>query len=214
MVRICRIICLVLFIFVTFHFSKADSPSEIKSNIIILEDFIQSTLNELLQNNTFSAKDTVVVEVISNDTTFSSVQLSLISGFLHNTRSFNIFSNTETSSKCNKKMTFRWLNWEIKYTQMKKRFWQKKRFQRNLKANFFVEVFSSNNKLLYSKQVKKEFEDILKKDEIGKVQNSDLKFTLGKIKEKGSFVNKFVEPVFLFAISGTVIYLFYSIRSQ
>ena len=47
------------------------------------------------------------------------------------------------------------------------------------------------------------FEDLLKKDEIDNVQNPDLEFTLGKIESKRSFVNKVVEPVFLFAISGT-----------
>ena len=214
MVRIIRIIYLVLFVFFTYQFSNADSPSEIKSNILVLENFIQSTLVELIQNDPFTAKDTVVFDVISNDTTFSQIQLSFIRGFLYDTKKLNILSKSKSSSKYNKKVTFQWLNWEITYTQMKKRFWQKKRFQRNLKADFFVEVFSYTNMLLYSKKFEKEFEDIVKKDEIAKVQSPDLEFTLGNIEEKRGLVNKVIEPVFLFAISGTVIYLFYSIRSQ
>ena len=188
---------------------------QVKSNLRLLENILDNALQGLKSNNILLSGDSITVNVITNDSIFSATQKSILQEILFNKYKMILYTNTKKNTLSGKIITFRWLNWQILYKPLKRRFWQKKNIQRNLVADFFVE-FSSNseNKILFSKRFQHENIDILKENEIKIVQNPQLLFTLGILEQSKGVYKKWLEPVFLFAISGGVIYLFYSIRSK
>lgn len=214
MVRKC-VTTIVLFLLFSINISHAVPKNEPKSNLKHLKNILESTINELVKEGVLNEQDSLVVQVISNDTAFSSIQKSFINNIFINKHNISVFSISENNSLSGKLVIFRWVDWIIKYEKIKHHFWQKQKFQRNLKADFFVEVLNrKDNKILFSKNVKKDEINSIKSSDLEKIQNPKYGFTMGQIIKKDGLLKRWLEPVFLFAISGTVVYLFYSIRSQ
>jgi hypothetical protein len=205
----------VIFLLFLINISLAVQNNEPKSNLKHLENILESTINELVKQSVLNERDSLSVKVISDDSTFSSIQTSFINNSFLNDYNFSVYSQNENNSLSGKLVIFRWVDWIIKYEKIKRRFWQKQKFQRNLKADFFVEVFNrKDNKILFSKNVKKNEIDTIKNSDFENIQNPKYAFTMGQMLKNDSLLKRWLEPVFLFAISGTVVYLFYSVRSK
>lgn len=203
-----------LFLLVILNISHADQEKNPESNLKFLEILLNTTLADLKNNEVLNENDSVFFKVVSADSSFSSIQESFIDNTALNKFNLNVYSSSEKFSM-GKLVIIRWIEWSINYKKINRRFWQRQKFQRNLKADFFVEVLNrKDNKLLFCKNVKRDTKSIINRKEILKIQNPEYAFTRGQFVETKGVLKKWLEPIFLFAISGAVIYLFYSLRTQ
>lgn len=192
----------------------AQTP-ELITNLNLLESILDSTLKNLFEKTIIVPDDSVLFLVVADDSMFAAVQKSLLQEQLFNKYRIKLYTNSDIDTFLGKIVTLKWLNWQILYQPVKVNFWRKKKIQRNLMFDFIVEVSkSSESKILFSKRFQNQYNDILKKENLEKTENNNLLFTIGNLKKSNGIYNKWLKPVFLFAISGSVIYLFYTIRSK
>ena len=185
------------------------------ANFDLLRSFTDSSFQELLAVKVISADDPVQIVIFAKDTSFAAVQKSMIHDLLLNQYQFDSIVSEKGSLFSGKRIFFRWVNWQITYLALKKKIWQRKRFERNLYADYFVEVSDvQQEKLLFSRHFQRHYRDVLRKKDIRLVETPAYACTAGKYFQQQGVWKKWLKPVFLFAISGTVIYLFYSMRTE
>lgn len=180
-----------------------------------LENILDSILTKMIDHNVLKDGEVIQIEVISIDSSFNNYQRT----FLRQKLLFglNAILSTENSKEyiADKKLLLRWIKWDINYTLTKKHFWQKSQYLRNLTADFFVEIEDLNSKaIIFVERFRFDKNDTISKSKLKSIRNINLPFAMGNFTEKKGIMAGLVEPLFLFAISGTVVYLFYSIRSQ
>ncbi len=185
------------------------------ANFDLLRSFADSSFQELLAAKVITPNDPVQVVIFAADTSFAEVQKSMIYDLLLNRFQFRLVLSEKNSVSSGKRIIFRWVNWQITYLALKKKIWQRKRFERNLNADYFVEVSNvQQNKLLFSRHFQRHYKDALSETDIRRVKTPAYAWLAGEYIQRRGFWKKWLEPVFLFAISGTVIYLFYSMRTK
>ncbi len=195
--------------------TQAGQITELKTNLNLLESILDTTLNQLFAKNIIRSDDSVKIKVVADDSIFAVTQKYLVEEKILNKYKITLYTNSDNHTFLGKIITLRWLNWQILYKPVKSKFWQKNNIQRNLMFDFFVEVSSSSeSKVLFSRRFQNQYKDIIKKSDMEKTENPNLSFTVGELKQSKGIYTKWLKPVFLFAISATVIYLFYSIRSK
>jgi len=201
------------FFFVNNTYSQLLEDKEITTNLQWLEDILDSALTDLIDRNVLKMGELVHLEVFSIDTVFNDFQNSYIRRKLLSKYNVTVVSANGGSIRFDKKIIIRWVNWQVSFEVEKKKFWHKTKYQRNISADFFVEIEDSKTKeMVYTNRYQKSQLDLI--FHLNAVQTENLLFTMGHVIEKKGIIPGWVEPVFLFAISGTVVYLFYSIRSE
>ena len=83
---------------------------------------------------------------------------------------------------------------------------------RTIKVELHVRVKNNHDELLFSKILTETRADTLPRRKISTIENPDLDFTHGEMKE--SFWSKTAQPIVVSLITGFIIYLFYSYRSK
>jgi len=187
-----------------------------KTNLEWLTTVLDSTLNQLIQQSALSYDDTVIVMVTAADTAFVAFQLVWLRGrLLNNYRNGVVINRAKDSVFTGKQIHFRWLDWQVRYTPVERKFWQKQRLQRNLLSDFFVEVLNcANDRLIYSQRFLYQQQDRVGIDEIKSIEQSGFGFTAGIFEQVNKGRHNRLESIFLLAISGTILYVFYAIRSR
>lgn len=196
--------------------SAAELPEDdIPTNLQWLESVLDSSLTNIVKQNVLKSNETVYLEVTSNDPVFNDFQQSYLrQKFLIDSNVTIVHGNLDVNSY-DKKLVIRWVNWKVIFQKKKKMFWRKSKYLRNLLADFFVEVEDLNSStVIYAKRNNYQLSDIINNEKLKSIRNIQLPFTMGQLIENKGIVSRLMEPVFLFAISGTVVYLFYSIRSE
>ena len=89
---------------------------------------------------------------------------------------------------------------------------QAKSVERTCEIELHLELVDSQQKVLFSESLKESYQDTLKKRDIKSVENVELAYTHGR--QQGSLLSKIYEPILISVITGMVIFLFYSYRSQ
>ena len=201
------------FFFVNNTYSQLLENKDVITNLQWLEDILDSALTDLIDRNVLKMGELVHLKVFSIDTVFNDFQNSYIRRKLLSKYNVTVVSANGGSIRFDKKIIIRWVNWQVSFEVEKKKFWHKIKYQRNLAADFFVEIEDSKTKaMVYTNRYQKNQLDLI--FHLNAVQTENLPFTMGHVIEKKEIIPGWVEPVFLFAISGTVVYLFYSIRSE
>lgn len=89
----------------------------------------------------------------------------------------------------------------------------KKGVRRTFTGDFHLRVIRSDRQILYSRQMPVSYQDVIPAGLLERVENPDLPFTQGT-KSGSSVINRWLEPVLITATTITLIYLFYSLRSN
>ena len=185
-----------------------------KTNLKALTAFLDSALVQIFTTDVLGRGDTITVAALSPDTSFSVyvrrwVENRLVAKWGCPVQAFSPVRNVR-----GKRLLFQWQDWKISYRPLRK--WLGLRsagWRRNISASAIVQVvdFASGN-VVFSRQMNLGLKDVVRSPE--SVETRLLPFTRGvQEKHRTGFLG-ILEPVFLFAISGTVIYLFYAVRSQ
>lgn len=181
------------------------------TNFEWLESVLDSVYQDLQNQSLFSEGDRVRVEVLSHDTVFSAVQETLLNEMsLAGGR--RVAGGRPDPLSEYKKLTLRWVEWSVKYLQIKD---LQETYQRNLRAGFLVEVTDyPGEEIVFAQKYDYSLVDRLSKQELEGVGNDQMPFTLENKNVKGSSRAPLWQKAFLFAISAAVVYLFYSVRTQ
>jgi len=83
---------------------------------------------------------------------------------------------------------------------------------RHIKVDFFSQV-QKKDTVIYSNTFQERFFDEISKKVIPTLENKNYKFTCGP-PTPANFLNKFFEPLITIAVTGIIIYMFYSFRSK
>ncbi len=83
---------------------------------------------------------------------------------------------------------------------------------RTLKAEIYLRLLAPSRQVLFSGVRKKTLHDEILKKDIQHVENEKYLFTIGE--KKQSFLSKALEPAIVSLVTGGIIYMFYSYRSQ
>ncbi len=89
----------------------------------------------------------------------------------------------------------------------------KKMLQRSLHIEFAVRILDAENRLLFSQILSRDSQDVIGRKDLAAVENSALPFTVGKMESRPLF-ERMIEPLVISCVTGGIIYLFYSMRTQ
>ncbi len=89
----------------------------------------------------------------------------------------------------------------------------KKGYRRSLTAEFRQIIRDKNSRIWMDKQFKEEYSDVIPASVISDVENKEKRFTTGT-KKQSTFINRWLEPVIITTATATVVFLFYSLRSD
>ena len=213
-----RSLCFLLaWLSITFVPASGYSQEEdrLTTSLELLETFLDSCLTALETEGLFGSGDSVRIEVMSVDSTFSGFQYLWLADRLRSKYNAVVLSKSSPGGGHSLKVLLRWVDWKINYVPFRNKFWRKGRYQRNLAADFYVEVEDQNaGNTNHSQRFEYAYQDSLKGDQIGRVENKEFAFTVGLIERSRSNLSRWLEPAFLFAITGAVVYIFYAIRSD
>ncbi len=93
-------------------------------------------------------------------------------------------------------------------------FWKTKSVIRNIVAELWMQIYDGKNgRVLWSGALRREFTDRIKPDQLKSLENPYLSFTSAPAPPPVHF-KKIVEPTFIIGVTGTIVYLFYSLRSK
>jgi len=88
-----------------------------------------------------------------------------------------------------------------------------KGFRRSVTAEFRLIISDQHSRIWVNKQFKAEYTDIIPASVIRDVENKGKSFTTGT-KKQSTFINRWLEPVIITTATATVVFLFYSLRSD
>ncbi len=88
-----------------------------------------------------------------------------------------------------------------------------KGFRRSVTAEFRLLIREQNSRIRVDKKIKNNYTDILSASSLGSVENKEKFFTIGT-KKQSTFINRWLEPVIITAATASVVFLFYSLRSD
>jgi len=83
---------------------------------------------------------------------------------------------------------------------------------RKVTIEFYLKILSSGNQVLLSNDIKETYSDTIFVNKIKYIENTNFPFTIGN--RSKSLVSKLFEPLLVSLITSTVIYIFYSFRSN
>jgi len=83
---------------------------------------------------------------------------------------------------------------------------------RQVNIEFYVKISDSDHRVLFSDDFKEVFSDTIKVNNIKNIENNNLPFTIGN--RSKSLVSRLLEPLLVTLITGSIIYIFYSFRSN
>lgn len=84
---------------------------------------------------------------------------------------------------------------------------------RNIQADFHLQVIDKNNRLLLSKTIAGQYEDKIKHKDIQQIENPENLFSKGT-KSGSKFIKRWLDPLVISAATMTMVYLFYTARSN
>ena len=76
----------------------------------------------------------------------------------------------------------------------------------------YLKILGPENRVLLSNVIRESYSDTINVNTINSLENSDLPFTIGN--RSKSLVSKLLEPLLVALITGSIIYIFYSFRSN
>ncbi len=85
--------------------------------------------------------------------------------------------------------------------------------RRQVNAHSRLILENTRGRVLFSEIITGEYRDVIAGSQREKVENPQYPFTMGT-KKTSPFINRWLEPVLITAATSTVIYLFYSLRSE
>jgi hypothetical protein len=110
-------------------------------------------------------------------------------------------------------LRFRTVDLAVEYNA-ERSFWGNADIQRKVYAELRLSMHEySSGSLLCSGTRRKVADDTLRRGYIDNIENDNIAFTRGTLPET-SIIRRVIEPVFIIGLTGTVVYLFYSLRSN
>ena len=101
----------------------------------------------------------------------------------------------------------------VYYPQKRKWLVGKANYLREIEVTVHLQIANPASQILVSKQVNEKFRDKIASDAIADIEDPNISITMGTKTSKGGF-KRWVEPLFLSAVTIAVIFSFYSLRSN
>ena len=110
-------------------------------------------------------------------------------------------------------LRFRFVDLAVEYSA-EKSFWRNPGIQRRVFAELRLSMHEySSGSLLCAGTKRKIADDTVQRKYIEHIENDNIAFTKGTLPET-SIIRRVIEPAFIIGLTGTVVYLFYSLRSN
>lgn len=178
--------------------------SETKTNLEVLEEQYYSLFSGLLSAHCF-ADSQCVVEQLKNDTEYLWLINSQLYRCLKEAGVRHIFAEKQSDQTI--RVSYKSIAQTITYQQI-----SKKQLKRNIDIQILLQITDASNNMAAHEVVKKNYEDIVAKNRVHALENRNFPFTIGT--QKRSWLFAIYEPAIVTSITGMIIYLFYSYRSQ
>ncbi len=182
----------------------AESP---QTNLQVLRQLYDDIIKSAFENISFNDSDSILIRTHTDEAYKWLIEERLVER-LHSLQAKNIF--TDRAGDSDAPFTVIDVNpveQAINYKKLKA-----KKLQRNVDVEIFISVKGANKKLLLSRVLKQSRSDTVNVNDKKRIENPQQSFTQGS--QRQSFIRKISEPVIVSLITGFIIYLFYSYRSQ
>ncbi|MBN2410884.1 hypothetical protein JXQ31_04270 [candidate division KSB1 bacterium] len=83
---------------------------------------------------------------------------------------------------------------------------------RKVNIEFYIKILDPDNRILLSTVINESYSDTINVNNINHIENKNLPFTVGE--RSKSLVSELLEPLLVTLITGSIIYIFYSFRSN
>ena len=200
--------CLYLFLFFT---NTIFSQSNIINNKEVAEKLlIKTTLNFLSNYVSESEK----IKIISDESTEFSIWIlqSLIDTSVN--YGFQVYTKTDSVSIIDNEIILSEESITYNYSSLgTKWLFKNKGFRREVEGELHLTIRENDGKVVFSRIISEIYQDTITSKSIKHIEDPNLSFTKGE-KHNSSFSKKVIGPVIFTAATLTVVYLFYSLRSN
>ena len=170
----------------------------IPSTIAILTDSLQIDSGVVINSERNAVFENWIVQILTD---------SCLS------KNFLVYSDADSSKMKHKIMVSSPFS-EIAYRSAgRKWLFFKKGLHRDVQGGYRLQVENPGGRLIYSGNITGQYSDVMLSGAQKNVENPDLGFTKGT-KSSSSFIKRWLEPVIITAATATVVYLFYTLRSE
>lgn len=123
-----------------------------------------------------------------------------------------VYSSAKDSSKM---VRLRIKNPEIgiEYNGIRRLFPGRQKLKRRISCRYHLAIVEPDGQIVLSEFIEKQFADTIKSDQLPRVEHKSYSFSKGT-KSGKSIIKRWVEPVILITTTTTVVYLFFSLRSE
>lgn len=192
--------CLVLLIY------SSGYPQEVRTNYEILTSILESKLTQMY-GSAFKGIDTVTLKVLENQ--FSSCITERVEVFLN--------SKGITVSPLNEKTILKLALEQVKVEYpriVSAPFFGDRKILRQVSAKgYLILINQENDSSIYTSSFDENYVDTIYTNEKVNVENTQFPFLKSELPSE-SLVRSLVEPITALAVTGTIVYLFFKVRSK
>ena len=207
----CKRFFLYLFVSFLFPANAFSQKSQTPPNQEIIAGIFTYPVLQILSDS-LKVKEAIAIKSDKPETFPSWVAQILSDSCL--SKNFLVYSPPDSGGTTNYMVTVSnpWV--EITYQSAGRRWLLfKKGLKRTIEGGYHLQITDSEQRLLFSRQISGIAQDVIAEKMIEQVENNNLPFTKGT-KLKSAFITRWLEPIVITAATMTVVYLFYSLRSE
>ena len=177
------------------------------TNLEVLGLLYRSAADEFIQTVTCS-DSLIALKSLSPDLPYNWLIKTSIFKVFNSSCDSNLFEeNGPDSTIRHATLEYKSVDQKIEYRKV-----AKTKFARECRISVYFRFIDSSKRIIENEIIHKVHADTIKKRDIAKIENMTQPFTSGE--KKNSFPIGIIEPVMISLLTGLVIYLFYSYRSQ
>ena len=201
--------CFLLLVFVSSLAVAQAQTNDLKNQEVLSRLLIPSTIAILADSLQINSGISIKSE---RDAVFESWIAQILTDSCLS-QNYLVYSDADSSKMTHKILVSSPFS-EIQYRSAgRKWLFFKKGLHREVQGGYRLQVENPDGRLIFSGNIAGEYRDVISSGAQKIVENPDLGFTKGT-KSGSSFIKRWMEPVIITVATATVVYLFYTLRSE
>lgn len=186
----------------------------------VLKTLVEETVDQVLRVSNLSQDTKVILQSFDDQRTAAFIDVWMadrfrVSGFdslYVRSKYMRDLSQDTTKFTNSVVINYRVIRFGVDYKGQAS-FWRDRLITRRVFSDLMVTMFNTNGYIRWSGNVVKDRTDSVPYSFLKTLENENVDFTQST-QPSGSFFKKYLEPLFVLGVTGTVVYLFYALRSK
>jgi len=190
------------------------------NNLEVFKSLVEQSTDQLINNASLSLDDILILDSQSDDRLSMFIDVWMMGQLKKNgfdsiyvkSPANQAMKRHSNKSKRSVVLTYSVVEFDLKY-KGERTFWRNKSVGRYFSSDLLFNISNSDGYAQWNGHIKKSYQDYVLPAVLKKLENENVDFTQSKLPPKPVF-KKYIEPLFVIGVTGTVIYLFYALRSK